>query len=315
MKKLSKNKIFIIIGALILLVASYIVVSLLKNETNHNGEVTITHELGTTEVNKNPEKIVVFDFGILEILDKLEIDVVGLPKDSLPEHLKKYNNSNVTNVGTLFEPNFEVIFNLKPDLIIISGRQSDLYTELSELAPTIYLPINNLEFFKRFKNNLNTLSKIFPDDSSFDTYIDEIETDIDHLYNIAKASELKALILMVNSSSISALGVGSRFDVVHSTFGVKPADTNITISTHGQNVNFEYILEVNPDIIFVVDRGIVTEGEGTAKVLLNNALVNQTKAAINEKIIYLSVEKWYISTGGIDSFKTMIEEVLAAFTD
>ena len=312
---MAKNKVFLILGALIVLLASYLVVDLLTNDSEHKGDVTVVHELGTSYVNKNPKRIVVFDFGILETLDKLEIEVIGLPKDSLPTHLQKYNNEKVTNVGTLFEPNFEVIFNLKPDLIIISGRQSELFDELNDLAPTIYLPMDNLKFLDSFKKNLNVLSQIFTKTNQFATYIQEVESEIDELHETATASELNALVLMVNSSSISALGIGSRYDVVHTTFGVPPADPNITVSTHGQNVNFEYILDINPDIIFVVDRGIITEGKGTAEVLLDNSLVNQTKAAMNGKIIHLSAEQWYISTGGIDSFKVMIEEVASAFTN
>src|SRR5690606_20394574 len=106
-------------------------------------------------------------------------------------------------------------------------------------------------------------------------------------------------------------GIGSRYDVVHTAFGVKPADPNIDVSTHGQNVNFEYIREVNPDIIFVLDRGVITEGKGTAQELLDNALVNQTNAALNDKIVYLTPESWYIATGGLESINVMIAEVLS----
>lgn len=311
---MSKNKIFIILGALILVLASYLVVDLLTENSEHTGDVTVVHELGTTYVNKNPKKVVVFDFGILETLDELDINVVGLPKDSLPSHLQKYNTSQVTNIGTLFEPNFEVIHNLKPDLIIISARQSALFDQLNELAPTIYLPMDNLKFLESFKKNLNVLSQIFTRNNHFADYIEEIEEKIAALHEITSSSELNGLILMVNSSEISALGIGSRYDVVHTAFGVKPADSNIKVSTHGQVVNFEYILDVNPDIIFVIDRGIITEGQGTAQSLLNNSLVNQTNAAKNNKIVYLNAENWYISTGGFDSFKVMIEEVQSAFT-
>src|SRR5699024_11582782 len=41
------------------------------NSNEKSETVTIEHELGTTEVPKKPEKVVVFDFGILDTLDKL----------------------------------------------------------------------------------------------------------------------------------------------------------------------------------------------------------------------------------------------------
>src|SRR5690606_20769165 len=144
---------------------------------------------------------------------------------------------------------------------------STLYDQLNELAPTIYLPMENTNFVNSFKKNLTILSQIFTNQNKFTDQIAKVEKDIEYLHKVASESELKGLILMVNSSNISALGIGSRYDVVHTAFGVKPADPNIDVSTHGQNVNFEYIREVNPDIIFVLDRGVITEGKGTAQEL------------------------------------------------
>ena len=310
---MNKNKIILILTIVILAIGGYVLINKLNNQRENIGDIEVVHELGSTYVNANPEKVVVFDYGILETLDRLDINVVGVPKASLPTNLKKYNDKSITDVGTLFEPNFEVIHNLKPDLIIISGRQRDLFDELNNLAPTIFLPVDNLKFMDSVVGNLNVLSQIFTNDYKFGEHISSLEEEIDALHNIASNSTDKALILMVNSSNISALGKGSRFDAVHSLFGVKSADENIAVSTHGQNVNFEYISNINPDIIFVLDRGLITEGEGTAHQLLDNALVNGTNAAKNNKIIYLNAEAWYISTGGISSVYTMIEDVLKAY--
>ena len=43
--------------------------------------MVIAHQLGETRLEKQPERVVVFDFGALpDTLDKLGVDVVGLPK-------------------------------------------------------------------------------------------------------------------------------------------------------------------------------------------------------------------------------------------
>lgn len=308
-----KKKIILIFAIIVFVVGSFLVVEKINEGRKHSGDVEIIHELGTTLVPKNPKRVVVFDYGILEILDKLGIEVIGVPKASLPSHLSKYSTEKYIDVGTLFEPNFELLYDLAPDLIIISSRQSSLYNEFDEVAPTIYLSIVNTSFLESFENNIKILEKIFTKEDKFTEYLEEIKEEVEELYNIASNSNLKALVLMVNTDSISALGIGSRYDIVHNEFGVKPADPNITVSTHGQTVTYEYILEVNPDIIYVIDRAVITEGTEIAKQLLNNSFVNQTKAAVNNKIIYLSSTQWYISTGGIDSMKIMINEVRSAF--
>ena len=112
---------------------------------NSEGEtVVVTHELGETTINKNPKKIVVFDYGILDSLDKLGVEgIVGVVQSGLPEHLSKFASEDYSSIGSLKEPDMEKIFELTPDLIIISGRQSDYYEELNKIAPTIHLGVKN----------------------------------------------------------------------------------------------------------------------------------------------------------------------------
>jgi len=105
-----------------------------NNANNEEKEtIEIENELGKTTVDKNPEKVVIFDFGILDTVNKLGIDVTGVPQGNIPSYLEKYDSDDYENVGSLKEPDFEKIAEIDPDLIIISGRQSDLYDQLEEL--------------------------------------------------------------------------------------------------------------------------------------------------------------------------------------
>ena len=125
-------------------------------ETDNNDqsdEVVVEHELGKTTVEKNPEKVVVFDFGSLDTLDKLGIDVSAVPQQNIPSYLEKYESDDYENVGGLKEPDFEKLAEINPDLIIISGRQADLYDQLSELAPTIYLGVDTTDYMASFEKN------------------------------------------------------------------------------------------------------------------------------------------------------------------
>lgn len=311
---MNKKTGILIILSLMIIAIFYIGYELISSPIAEDGEITIVHELGETNIQNNPETLVVFDYGILETLDYLEIEVSGIVKSSLPQHLEHLNKEEIANIGTLFEPDFELLARMQPDLIIISSRQAELYNQLKEIAPTIYLALNNQEYLASIETNFSILGEIFTEkqDELVEMY-DDLTSKVDTLSTLTQSSTLEGLVIMVNSNQISALGLGSRFDMVHSVFGVKPADENIDISTHGQNVNFEYLSQTNPDILFVIDRGIITEGQGTAQALLDNSLVNQTNAAKNDKIIHLNPEPWYISTGGYLSTIAIIEDITAAY--
>ncbi|WP_010269087.1 siderophore ABC transporter substrate-binding protein [Paenibacillus senegalensis] len=276
-------------------------------------ELVITHELGETPVTKNPEKIVVFDFGVLDSLDKLGIEVTGVPQANIPPYLSKYEDSQYINVGSLKEADFEAISEIDPDLIIISGRQSEFYDELSKLGPTIFLGVDTSRYLESYEENARVLGEIFGKEAEVEAELEAVENAIAALNEKATASGKNALIILANDGNISAYGPGSRFGILHDVFGLAPVDDSIEVSTHGMTISFEYIQEKNPDYLFVVDRGaVVTTGESTAKQIVENELVKRTTAYEEDQIVYLDPNYWYLSGGGLISVAEMVKEVDAA---
>lgn len=282
-------------------------------EANNTAEeIVIKHELGETPVKKNPSKVVVFSYGVVDSLDKLGVEIAALPKNNLPPYLKKFEDEKYVNAGGLKEPDFETIHGLKPDLIIIAGRQSSSYEEFKEIAPTIYMDIDTNRYMESFKENAETLGKIFGKESEVQAELAKIDTDIKQLNEKVTAANKNALIILANDGKISAYGAGSRFGIIHDVFGFPPVDPDIKTSTHGDPVSFEYIVEKDPDYLFVIDRGAVVGGESSAKQVVENELVMKTKAYKEGHIVYLDPSYWYLSGGGLVSVEAMVQEIGAA---
>lgn len=275
-----------------------------------SSEVTIDHELGQTVVEKNPETVVVFDLGVLDSLDTLGVEVAGVPVESVPDYLSQYESAE--NVGTLFEPDFEKIFDMQPDLIIISGRAQEAYEELSEIAPTLFMSTDPTRYLESFKENVTLLGDIFGKEDLAAEKITEIETSVAALQEKTTTNDVSGLIVLANDGSLSAFGPESRFGFLHGDFGVEPADENIEESSHGQSISFEYIVETDPEYLFVVDRGAIVGGESSAQQTVENEVTESTTAYQEGKIVYLDPVYWYITTGGISATEGMIAEVEAA---
>lgn len=301
--------------AVIVSIVALLFVGCSKGDTNivESGDaVLVKHELDETAVPKNPEKVIVFDFGVLDTLDKLDIEVTGVPQNNIPAYLEKYEGKEYENVGGLKEPDFEKIANIDPDVIIISGRQADIYDQLSDIAPTIHLGIDNNDYMKSFEKNLNVIGEIFEKETEVKEAFETIEASIADLKEEAASLQVNSLIILANEDKISAYGPKSRFGIIHDVFGVPAVDEDIEISTHGANVTFEYVLEKDPDILYVVDRGAAVGGESSAKQIVENKLMERSKAYQNDNIIYLSPDYWYLSGGGIKSVTEMINEIEAS---
>ena len=280
-----------------------------ETKTEEAKEVVVEHELGETTVEKNPETVAVFDFGSLDTLDKLGINVSAIPQQNVPTYLEKYASDEYENAGGLKEPDFEKLAEINPDLIIISGRQADLYDQLSEIAPTIYLDVDTTDYMNSFEKNVSVIGEIFEKEDEAQAELDKIQEQIDATAKKAKEADKSGLIILANDDKISAYGPSSRFGLIHDLLGVTPIDENIEASTHGMNVSFEYVTEKDPDMLYVVDRGAVVGGESSAAVIVENKLMEKTKAYQEDNIIYLNPEYWYLSGGGLESVAKMVEEV------
>lgn len=284
-----------------------------KEASANSGEnITIKHKYGEEVIKKNPEKVVVFDFGILDSLDKLGVEVAGLPKASIPSYLKKYEDKKYTNVGSLKEPDFEAIHGMQPDVIFIAARQAELYDKFKEIAPTVYVQLDNKKYMESFEKNMNLIGEIFGKEEQVASALKEIKTTMEEVNQKATAANKKALIVLANEGKVSAYGPGSRFGLIHDVLGFGAADSKIEVSTHGQSITFEYIMEKNPDVLFVIDRNVAVGGEAGAKKTIENELVKKTTAYKDGKIVYLNPDTWYLSGGGLQSVKMMAEEIKAS---
>jgi iron complex transport system substrate-binding protein len=277
-------------------------------------DVAVKHAQGETTVATNPEKVVVFDFATLDNLDRLGVKIIGVPGSiAFPEYLKKYDGADYTKVGTLFEPDYEAVNAAEPDLIIVGGRSAAKYGELAKIAPTIDLTVPAKEFISGTEANIEKLGQIFGKETEAKAEVDKLNSELAALKEKTKGKG-KGLMILTSGGKISAYGPGSRFGVLHDSFGVEPAAPDLSVGNHGQPVSSEFILETNPDWFFVLDRDAAIGREGTsAKQLLDNELVRQTNAWKNDQVVYLNAQNWYLVGGGLGALHNTIQQLSAAF--
>ncbi|MGY1704174.1 siderophore ABC transporter substrate-binding protein [Geodermatophilus sp. SYSU D00697] len=272
----------------------------------------------TVDVPKDPERIVVFDMASLDTIGALGGEVAGAPLDSVPGYLEQYLADDAFNAGTLFEADLVEIESQQPDLIVIGGRSSALYEDLSEIAPTVDLGLRG-SYTETLERNATFLGEVLGAEDEAAAAIDEVEAGIEE----AKAATAEAgtgLGIMVSGGELSAMapagedasGRGARGGLIYDAFGVQPVVEDIQAATHGEPVSFEFLLETNPDHLWVVDRDAATgeEGAQAAAAVLDNDIVEQTTAFQNDQIHYLDPVAWYVVFGGIDTTKIMIDDVL-----
>ncbi|MBB4052904.1 iron complex transport system substrate-binding protein [Devosia subaequoris] len=276
-------------------------------------EFTVTHAQGETTLPGVPQKVVSFDFAAIETLEAIGVDVAGLPGSNLPAHLEKYASDDYAKVGSLFEPDYEALAALEPDLIIVAGRSSTAYPELANLAPTVDLSNEWTNFYGSIKANAEIIGEIFDKEAEVAALIAETEAKVE-ASRAAAADAGKGLVVLTSGAEVTAYGPGSRFGYIHETLGVTPVIEDVEAATHGDSISFEFILETNPDLLFVIDRDAAT-GQGAAAAILDNELVGETTAWRNGDVVYIDPVRAYIVNGGLISFGIMADQVTEALSD
>lgn len=272
--------------------------------------VTIDHAQGSTTLDGTPEKVVVFDLGVLETLDALGVDsVVGVPEvANLPERLKKYGSDDYAKVGSLKEPDFEQVNALDPDLIIVAARSAAVYGELSEIAPTADLSVDTTDFLASATERIKTLGTLFGQEDAVNDRLDTLATEAEEVK--ASSTDRTGLVVLTTGGKMSAYGPGSRFGIVYDDLGVEPAVDGLSAETHGDAISAEFIADADPDLLYVIDRdSAIGESGESAKQVLDNALVNGTAAARNDGIVYLDPSVWYLTSNGLNSLESMVTAV------
>ena len=275
-------------------------------------EVTVSHAQGETTVPVDPETVVVFDVGVLSTLDSLGVEVAGVPDANFPESLARYGEDDVAKVGSLFEPDYEAVNALKPDLVIVGGRSAAVYPQLAEIAPTIDLTVDNADFLASFEERTTALAEVFGAEQEVADRLAALDARITEVHAAARDAG-DALFIMTNAAEVSAYGPDTRFGMVYDELGLTPADAGLTAADHGDAVSFEYLAETDPDVLLVLDRdAAIGESGAAAAQVLDNELVRGTTAWRNDDVHHLDSAVWYIAPNGLPSVEQMVEEVAAA---
>ncbi|MCO5337680.1 siderophore ABC transporter substrate-binding protein [Delftia tsuruhatensis] len=277
--------------------------------------VTVPHAKGEVQVPFKPVRVLVFELAALDTLQALGGEVRGVPEFKMPPLLARYADARYARIGSLFEPDYEAVKALSPDLIIVGGRSEAKYKELSRFAPVLDLSVSDQHQMADIYRNIRTLGAVYGLQDKAEAEVRAVEQAIAALHGKAQDAG-KGLVLLTSGGKLSAYGPGSRFGMLHDVFGVKPAIDNLTVARHGQVVSFEFLLKTNPDWLFVIDRDVAIGQDGkTAQQLLDNPLVRATKAWRGKQVVYLNAANWYtLSNAGPGALKANIQQLSDAFT-
>lgn len=272
-------------------------------------EKTIVHDFGTTELKEVPKRIVILDNLYGEILDPLHITPVGATTGQADSQefstlfKKQYKDAKVVSVGWQGNPDLDKIAELKPDLILMTGEQEDLYEELSEIAPTVGYQINTDENWDYHEPSLK-VAEIFDKRDEMKKDLDRVDArEAVFAENVkAKFGNQKLMYLRVTDNDIRYYAYG-HFGYLYDTYHFNRAET-FNPDDMFQVIDPDKLKDINPDLLIVQ----ADSQELLDNKLKNNPVWSSLKAVQNNKVIYADYSTYMLGFG-IVSQKAIMKQI------
>ena len=263
-----------------------------EDKTTEN-TVTVTDVRGEGEIPTNPKRIVDLS-GNSDILSILGYKVVGTANSDaydytkFPSYLEEtLSGAKILGYSMQDTMDVEAVMNLNPDLIVISTVQEKMYDALSEIAPTVMIQLEALNW----KDDVRALGKVFGKEDVANEWIANYEAKAKDAGDKIKAKYGD------DTTYLSFLASGGQFfvfdgagfgDVLYKDMGLAkpegmPEQTNISLPV----VTYEGLAAIKADYIFAI-----ATDEDLAQ-LEANSIWNNLPAVKNGNVVILESSPYF----------------------
>ena len=263
-----------------------------EDKTTEN-TVTVTDVRGDVEIPADPQRIVDLS-GNSDILSILGYDVVGTANSDaydytkFPSYLEEtLKGAEILGYSMQDTMDVEAVMNLNPDLIVISTVQEKMYDALSEIAPTVMIQLEALNW----KDDVKSFAKVFNKEEVAEKWLKAYEEKAKEAGDKIKAEYGE------NTTYLSFLASGGQFfifdgagfgSVLYEDMGLSkpkgmPEQSNISLPV----VTYEGLAAIDTDYIFL----ITTDEDYTQ--LESNAIWNSLPAVKEGKVVKLGASPYF----------------------
>lgn len=203
---------------------------------------------------KTSERIISTTVAITEIMDELELDLVGVPSSykDLPERYE-----GATEVGNPMDPDLEVVLSLKPDNVLsVTNLQADLEEKFTNgNVPATFLDLDSVG---AMFDEIIALGEKYDREEQAQRLVDNFDEKMAEVEKSVEGKEAPTVLILMGIPGSYIVGTE------HSYIGdlVKRAGGEIAVTGHSEDyisANTEYLQQTNPDIILRAAHGAPEE--------------------------------------------------------
>lgn len=275
--------------------------------------ITVVDSIGEVSIPKNPQRVVDLS-GNSDMLSILGLPIVGTANSDaydytkLPSYLEDtLKDAKILGYSMQDTADIEGILNLNPDLIIISKTQEKMYNQLKEIAPTVLIELEQIDW----KKDLEKIGKIFGKEVMAESWLNDYEKNAE-----VKGAEIKKL-NGEDATYLSILASGGQIFVFDSA-GVggilyddmnleRPANLPRQESISLPVVSYEGLSQIESDYLILIGT------EEDIQALKQSPIYSNLNSVKNNKVIELPSSPYFnmvYSTIGRNIFVNELYNIL-----
>ena len=229
-----------------------------EDNSSKGNTITVTDVRGNVEIPADPQRIVDLS-GNSDILSILGYDVIGTANSDgydytkLPSYLEDtLAGAEILGYSMQDTMDIEAVMNLNPDLIVISTVQEKMYDQLSEIAPTVMIQLEALNW----KDDVRNLAKVFGKEDVAEAWLTNYETKAKEAGDKIKAEygeDTTYLSILEGQGSFYVFDGAGFGDVLYNDMQLaKPAGMPEQSDMQLPVVNYEGLATIKADYIFTM---------------------------------------------------------------
>jgi len=265
----------------------------------------ITHAMGETAAPVNPQRVVVLDTGELDNALALGVTPVGAPLSDARQYQEYLADQldGVSDIGTISEPNLELILALKPDLILGSKQRYEaIYEQLSAIAPTVLTESLRVPWQANFRLHAAALGKTSEAEQLLAGYADQVSALQAGLGDLLDTVTIS--VIRFRPGQVRLYLKNSYIGYILQDIGLQrpPAQDKDEFSSE---ITLEFIADTDADYIFIT--GYATDDSDMA-TFLESPMWTTLQGVQTEHALAVDDDTW-ISGLGIQSAKLVIDDM------
>ncbi|MET3683408.1 iron complex transport system substrate-binding protein [Alkalibacillus flavidus] len=283
-----------------------------SNDSEENSSYVVEHAMGETEIEGQPEDIVILTNHGTEALLSLGITPVGAVQswtgDPWYDHIED-DMEGVNVVGLENDISLESIAELDPDLIIGNKmRQEDQYEQLSAIAPTVFEETLRGDW----KVNFELIAEAVGMPEKGQEVLDEYNNRVDQLASDLEENgklDTKVSIVRFMAGDVRIYHKDSFSGIILEEIGLERPEAQDKDDFAAKNVTKERIDEMDGDVIFYFT---YETGDGEASTVeeewINDPLWNNLSAVEAGNVHEVSDTIWN-TAGGVRAANLMLDDL------